>query len=101
MVTLSVKKAHSWKAKAFGLIGKKKIEPFFLETRWGIHTFGMKKSIDVIILNKNNVIVAVKEDLKPNHVFLWNPKYYRVLELPQAKIKELGLKLNQKIRITS
>lgn len=80
-------------SKSVGLIGKKEAYPVMLTTRFGIHTFGLKFPIDVLILDKNNMVVCLHENLKPNRIFLWNPRYEKVLELPKGfigknKIKE-------------
>lgn len=66
-----------------GLMFLKKAQPVLINTRWGIHTFGVNFPIDIIILDKDNRVVKIKKDLKPNRIFLWNPKFARVLELPQ------------------
>ncbi len=96
---LKVTKAVSWKEKIIGLIGKKEITPLYFETRWGIHTFGVRNPIDIIILDRENRVRVIKNNLKPNRIFLWNPKYNRVIEMPSPKIKKMKIKLNQKIII--
>ena len=76
----------SWK----GLIGKKP-EPILLKTRFGIHTCGMSYSIDVVILDRNNIVRKIKENLLPNRLFFWNPLFDTVLELPAGTISKLKL----------
>lgn len=97
MRTISAIHAATWKDKIIGLIGKKEIKPLYFETRWGIHTFGVKKPIDVLILDSNGFVQAYKEHLLPNRFFLWSPKYKRVIELPEGTIKKDDLKLGTKI----
>lgn len=70
-----------------GLAGIKKIYPVYFETRLGIHTFGMKQSIDVMVLDSKNRIVIIRKNLGPNKIFVWNPKYAKVVELPAKKYK--------------
>lgn len=72
--------------QAIGLLDKNKPGTILLHTRFGIHTFGMKKSIDILILNKNHSVVAVKQNLRPNKLFLWHPKFSLVLECPAGTI---------------
>ena len=79
---LKVKRLKTFWEKSVGLIGKKKITPIYFETRFGIHTFGMLSPIDVVILDKGGKVVKLAENLAPFRVFLWSPRYYRVLELP-------------------
>lgn len=98
MIIIKAKHAKTFWQKSKGLLGKQKIEPLFLQTRWGIHTFGMQEAIDVIILNKQQV-VAMKANMSPNSIFVWNPKHHDVLELPPGSIKKLQVTLHQQIRI--
>lgn len=87
-----------WKSTK-GLLGKKKAEPLLISTRFGIHTFGLKFAIDVIIVDANNRIVALKKNLVKNKIFFWNPWHSTVLELPGGFIEKQKLALGQKITI--
>ena len=84
---------------SLGLTVFKKARPVMLKTRFGIHTFGMKYAIDVIILNKHFEVVRLKEKLQPNNIFIWVPIYNTVLELPWGYINENKIILMQKIEI--
>src|SRR5581483_5270525 len=77
--------AKSKIAKSKGLIGSKS-ESIIIKTRFGIHTFLLKSSIDVLILDKGDKVVALKENLKPNKIFLWPIKYNKIIELKRGKI---------------
>lgn len=70
-----------------------------LETRFGIHTFLLKSSIDVLVLSNKNLVVKVKPGLKPNRVLFWNPKYHYVVELPNGYINKHRIKLDDKIQL--
>ena len=72
--------------KTLGLLKYSQPQALIMKTRFGIHTFGMKFPIDVIILDDKGQVVKVKEKLKPGRAFLWNPKYNTVLELPDGSI---------------
>lgn len=98
MMIIKAKQASTFWQKSLGLLVTKKIKPLFFQTRWGIHTFGMTEPIDVVILDKQRV-VAIKEDMKPNSIFLWNPKYKDVLELPKGSIEQWKIKQGSKIKI--
>src|SRR5579864_1918382 len=74
--------------QSLGLLKHNTPVAMLLKTRYGIHTFGMRYSIDLLILDKQNRIVVMKENLKPNNVFVWNIKYETVLELPSGTIKK-------------
>jgi len=92
MVTIKVKRLKTLKERAVGLIGKKEITPVMFETRFGIHTFGLKFPIDVLILDNQKRVVAFRELLTPNRIFLWNPRYKTVIEAPIGTIKKLQIK---------
>jgi uncharacterized protein len=99
VIKISVKEAVVLKDKIQGLIGKDKPFALMLKTHFGIHTFGLKFPIDVLILNNENKIVSMKENLRPNRIFLWNPKYEKVIELPQGTIRKKRIRINDTIDI--
>lgn len=97
MQAIKVKEAKTAWEKSKGLLGTSKPYPLLLKTRWGIHTFGMKYPIDVVILDNSNRIVKLRPNLKPNRIFLWNPKYNTVLELPKDSIIKFHLNFGDHI----
>jgi uncharacterized protein len=97
MIKIEARTVKSITQKVLGLIGKDKAYNLLLKTHFGIHTFGVKVPIDVVILNNQNVVVKIKKNLKPNRVFLWNPVYERVLELPEGTIAKNKIKNGGKI----
>jgi uncharacterized protein len=99
MIKLSVIKTNNLKEKTIGLIGKNKPQTLMIETRFGIHTFGLKFPIDVLVLNNRNIVASFKENLKPNRIFLWNPIYSKIIELPAGMISEYSIKINMPIDI--
>ena len=98
-INLQVEKT-SYVGKVLGLIGKKHPHALLLKTRFGIHTFGVRFPIDVVILNKSNEIVTLKEHLLPNRIFFWNPSFDTVIELPEGTIKKYNLKITDKLLLT-
>lgn len=96
-MTIFLREAKDLKETFFGLIGKDKPYSLMLKTHFGIHTFGLKFPIDVLILNNNDKVVRIKKSLKPNRVFLWNPRYQRVLELEKGYVDKNKIKLNDQI----
>ncbi len=91
--------SYSLLAKSVGLIGQKKAKAIVLTTRFGIHTFGLRFPIDVIILNNKNEVVVLKKALHPNRIFMWNPKYKQVIELPNKAITLSKTTINDIITI--
>jgi hypothetical protein len=100
VIKLFVKEAKNLKEKIQGLIGKDKPYALMIKTRFGIHTFGLKFPIDVLILDDKNNVVSVKKHLRPNRIFLWNPMYEKVLELPSGTIEKKQIKINIPIDIS-
>lgn len=101
MVTIIVRNLKSLKEKTLGLLGKAKPYPVLFQTRFGIHTFGMKYPIDVVILSKECIVKKVEKNLQPNRLFFWNPVYNRVLELPHGMVRELHLHPGMPISLRS
>ncbi len=83
-----IQEKTSFFAKNRGLIGSTVSQAIMFSTHFGIHTFGVLYSIDVVILNKKNEVVALHQELKPKRIFLWNPLYSQVLELPAGTIQK-------------
>jgi hypothetical protein len=70
---------NSYFGKLFGI--SKEDGNVYFETRWGIHTFGLKKEITVLILDKDGFVVKKIFEIKPNRIHFWNPKFFRIVEL--------------------
>lgn len=85
--------------KTIGLIGSNTAYPVYFQTRFGIHTFGVRFPIDVLILDNKFRVVKMKNNLLPNRLFLWNPKYNNVVELPTGEILKRRIKIGIQITI--
>ncbi len=53
----------------------------------GVHTFGMRFPIDVVITDGTHAVRKIKCKLQPNRFFFWNPNYGNVLELPGGTVR--------------
>lgn len=95
MKKLKVKKLSNIQDKSLGKI-KYKDENIFFKTRFGIHTFGIKEKITVVILDNDFKVKTIKEVL-PNRLFFWNIKYKNVIELNRDNT--IDLKIGDKIEI--
>ncbi len=96
---ISVKKLENLSQQIKGLMFAIKIHPIYFETRFGIHTFFVKKPIDVLVTDVNNIVKVLKNNLRPNSIFIWNPKYFRVLELPAGYIEINNIKIGSMVRL--
>ncbi len=93
----NVTTAINLKDKIIGLLNTAEAKPIFFQTRWGIHTFGMKYPIDVLILDDQYIIKDLRQNLKPWRLFTWNPIYQYVIELPSGMIKNKSYTKNCKV----
>ena len=99
MVEIHVTFLKSLAAKSRGLLAHQKASPVLIKTRFGIHTFGMRFPIDVLILNKNDEVVKTAENLKPNRIFIWSLFYDTVVELPAGEITKRNIKIGEKVKL--
>lgn len=99
MLKLKVKVLKSFAEKFVGLIGSKQAYPVFFQTRWGIHTCGMRFAIDVLILDPQLQVVKIVANLLPNRIFLWPVVYQNVVELPDGDVRRLKIKIGDKINL--
>ena len=77
--------ADTFFRRFMGLMGKKSFDGFsglLLLPCDQIHTFFMKQEIDVIMTDKNNKIVKIFKNLKPNRIILPQKNVYYTYELP-------------------
>ncbi len=100
MITLEVTILKSWKERTIGLLGETKARPVLLKTRFGIHTFGMKFSIDVLVLDQHNTVVTLVENLQQNLIFVWSPRFDTIIELPAGAIKKYTITVGEKLQLT-
>lgn len=61
-----------------------------------IHTFFMKEPIDVILCNKENIILYYYKNLPPNHIVLPKKGVKKVYELPT---NYFNIKINEKMEV--
>lgn len=58
-----------------------------------IHTFGMRFSIDTVTLSKENEVLFIDRDVKPNKIRKSVPNGHKVLELNAGVAGELGIEI--------
>ena len=84
--------------KLIGLMFRKEPikEGYILYNCNAIHTFFMRQNIDVIMIDKNNKIVLIRENVKKNKIII-KKEGIHTLELPLGTSKEY--KINGIIKI--
>lgn len=100
MIDITATHLKSLHEAAIGLLSAGTAYPVYFKTRFGIHTFGMKFPIDILILDTNFTVVKMRESLKPNNIFVWSPRFFHVLELPAESIKKLSVVKGDAISLT-
>ncbi len=99
MVILRVRLLKGFLDKSIGLTESEKAYHVYFTTRFGIHTFGMKYPIDVIVLNNSDYVIKTAENLKPKRFFFWLPIHNRIIELPAGTVKKLRIRKKEKIKL--
>ena len=90
--------ADTFRKRFFGLMGKKNIKTgyFFPKTR-SIHTFFMKECIDVIMINKNNLVVYYEKNVPKGKIII-KKEAYHTIELPHDSINNINI--NDKLTLS-
>jgi uncharacterized protein len=65
----------------------------------GVHTFAMRFPIDVVYLDRENVVVHLEHDLKPWRLAPVRRRAASVLELPGATLRSSATSLGDRIEI--
>lgn len=92
--------AKLWHEKAQGLIGKQPNEPIYFKTRLGIHTFGVRFPIDVVICDLDFVVKRIFENVAPGRMIFWNPVWNNVFELPAGSAQPGNIRLGDKLEMS-
>lgn len=80
-----------------GFMFQKKIDKALLFNKCNsIHTFFMKRNIDVIMCNKDNIILYYYHNLGKNKIILPKKKVYKTIELP---VGYFDIRVNERIRV--
>lgn len=100
---LAVVYANTFKRRLLGLMFQKTSpvkEAYFLEPCKAIHMFFMQFDLDILVLNKDYVVIAIFKSLKPGKTTPYFPKARCFVEMSTGSIETYGFDLGQKIRIT-
>ena len=87
--SMEVKYCTKFKDRLLGLMFKNDITPMCFPKCHGIHTFFMKKPIDVIMADKNKKVIKIYKNIGKNKI-LYNKNAYYIYELP-VNFKKINL----------
>lgn len=95
--TIELVECKTFYSRLKGFMFKKKIDNALLFNRCNsIHTFFMKTNIDVIMCDKDNMILYYYNNLGKNKVILPKRNVYKTIELP---VNYFNIKISKKIRM--
>ena len=100
ILTLDLKICTSISDSSLGLLNPKNPRSLLFKTRFGLHTFGLKQTIDVLVLDGENKVVMAQENLQPNRLFFWNPLFDRVIELPKETLKQTKTVIGDQLELS-
>jgi uncharacterized protein len=101
-ISKNVIKANSFLKRLKGLMFTKELSSdssMYICPCGQIHTFFMNYDIDVLYLDKNNVILAIDENMKPGKIGKKVKGAAAVIELQGGKIEKSNIKIGQAIEI--
>lgn len=88
---MKIKNADTFIKKLKGLMFIKNFDYILKFKTNGIHTFFMKTNIDVILTDKNNKILYIFKNIKPNKIILPKRKVKYTYEMPVNYIKNIKI----------
>ena len=98
-----VRKADNFLTRLIGLLKRRHLGPeeaLWLIPSKGIHTIGMKFPIDVVFLNKANVVVGIISGLVPYRISAVRLRSHSVLELPKDTLKKSRTEIGDELEIS-
>ena len=94
---IELNNCNTFFSRLLGFMFKKEIKYALLFNNCNsIHTFFMKRNIDVIMCNKDNQILYYYKNLSKNKIILPKKDVYKTIELP---VNYFDIKINTKVMI--
>lgn len=96
----NARRARSYWKRLIGLMGRKALAPgegLIIDPCSMVHTHWMRFAIDVIYVNKEDVIVGIDHALRPWHIGHFYRKVQYVVELPAGTAHETGAQVGDRL----
>ncbi len=97
--------ARSFMARGRGLMGRTSLPAGYaliIYPEWSIHTFFMRVPIDVLFVDKKNVVVGLQHAMPPSRPFAgvapWRGHY--VIEMPAGVLAATGTEVGDQLLLT-
>ena len=89
--TFYIDEANTFLKRFIGLMFKKNISTGLLFSNCNsVHTFFMKESIDIVMIDYNNKVLLVKKAVPKNRI-IYKKEAYHTIELPSNSINNLKI----------
>lgn len=101
-VCTSARKPATYLARLRGLLGTDSLSPdagLLLDPSSGVHTFGMRYSIDVVALDRNLRVAGLWHSVAPGRICGLGFRTHSVLELHDGHIRACGLAVGDQLSI--
>jgi hypothetical protein len=98
-----VRKADNFLTRLVGLLKRTNLGPeeaLWLIPSKGIHTIGMKFPIDVVFLDRRNVVLGIISGLVPYRISAVSLRGHSVLELPKDTLKKSRTEVGDQLEIS-
>lgn len=97
------RRADNFITRLVGLLKRSGLGPeeaLWLMPSKGIHTMGMKFPIDVVFLDRKNLVLAIVPGMAPYRISRIELRAYSVLELPNGTIKKSETEVGDQLEIS-
>lgn len=98
-----IEMAGDSKTRRKGLLGRGSLDPgtgFLIAPTQGVHTFGMRFSIDIIGVARDGRVVKIREDVPPRRVVL-SLTAFAILELAAGVARRTGVAVGDRLVVVS
>ncbi|MGI4827026.1 MAG: DUF192 domain-containing protein [Janthinobacterium lividum] len=102
VVAEPARKADTFRSRLRGLLGSPELafsEGLLLVPSSGVHTLGMKYSIDIVALDKGLRVIGIWESVGPGKVRGLGLGAHSVLELKSGRARECGVALGDQLHV--
>lgn len=94
--------ADTARTRLFGLLGKRSLPEdggLWIKPSSGVHTWAMSMPIDIVALDRDNVVIGVYENVGPwkLRALMWRTR--SVLELPSGRISRCNLRVGDHLQV--
>lgn len=104
IIANKITQPRGWYKRTLGLMGCKSLdegEGIWLDDCWGIHTIGMKFSIDILFLNGELRITGMERNVKPGRLAVSQSQARHIIELAIGTLDKNELLKGDRVRIAT